>query len=195
MEKDKNANKESLPEQNNNEAQEISIRINNDADKEVLFEQYKLYCQMKEGFVDRNFMTNKFYLCVVIAIFVIMFFTRNITFDYNISANLIMSILGMAVAFFWWSNADAYNIMIKVKLKNVIDEMEKVLPMSAHLIEMKGFSRYKKQNKVVIFSDMQKGVAISMILIFFILFLLEVGYPLMTMFYGPLEGYSRSAGL
>ena len=167
----------------------------NNIDKELLFEQYKLYCQMKEGFVDRNFMTNKFYLCVVIAIFVIMFFTRNITFNYNISANLIMSILGMAVAFFWWSNADVYNIMIKVKLKHVIDEMEKQLPMAAHLIEMKGFSQYKKQNKVVIFSDMQKGVAISMILIFFIIFLMEVAFPVMTIFYGPLEGYSRSAGM
>ena len=195
MEQDKNTEKQSVLEQDNSSEQETLLRLNNDADKEVLFEQYKLYCQMKEGFVDRNFMTNKFYLCVVIAIFVVMFFTRNVTFDYNISANLVMAILGMAVSFFWWSNADAYNIMIKVKLKNVIDEMEKVLPMSAHLIEMKGFSRYKKQNKVVIFSDMQKGVAISMILIFFIIFLLEVGYPLMTMFYGPLEGYSRSAGL
>ncbi len=168
---------------------------NNNIDKDLLFKQYKLYCQMKEGFVDRNFMTNKFYLCIVILIFVIMFFTRNITFDYNISANLIMAILGMAVSFFWWSNADAYNIMIKVKLKHVIDEMEKQLPMAAHLIEMKSFSQYKKQNKVVIFSDMQKGVAISMILIFFIIFLLEIAYPLVTMFYGPLEGYSSGAGI
>ena len=168
---------------------------NNNTDKNLLFEQYKLYCQMKEGFVDRNFMTNKFYLCVVIAIFVIMFFTRTISFDYNISANLIMSILGMAVAFFWWSNADAYNIMIKVKLKHVIDEMEKQLPMAAHLIEMKNFAAYKKENKVVIFSDMQKGVAISMILIFFIIFLLEVAYPVMTMLYGPLEGYGPSVGM
>lgn len=168
---------------------------NNNTDKNLLFEQYKLYCQMKEGFVDRNFMTNKFYLCVVIAIFVIMFFTRTITFDYNISANLIMSILGMAVAFFWWSNADAYNIMIKVKLKHVIDEMEKQLPMAAHLVEMKNFAAYKKENKVVIFSDMQKGVAISMILIFFIIFLLEVAYPIMTMLYGPLEGYGPSVGI
>ena len=168
---------------------------NNNVDKNLLFEQYKVYCQMKEGFVDRNFMTNKFYLCVVIGIFVIMFFTRNVSFDYNISANLVMSILGMAVAFFWWSNADAYNIMIKVKLKHVIDEMEKQLPMAVHLIEMKNFTQYKKQNKVVIFSDMQKGVAISMILIFFILFLLEAAYPIMTMLYGPLDGYSTGAGM
>lgn len=159
-------------------------------DKDLLFQQYEIYYTMKERFVDRNFMTNKFYLCVVIMIFVVMFFTKDITFDYNVSANLIMSILGMAVSFFWWSNADAYNIMIKVKLKHVIDEMEKHLPMAVHLIEMKGFSQYKKQNKVVIFSDMQKGVAICMILIFFIIFLMKLALPLITVLYGPLDGYS-----
>lgn len=159
-------------------------------DKDLLFQQYEIYYTMKERFVDRNFMTNKFYLCVVIMIFVVMFFTKDITFDYNVSANLIMSILGMAVSFFWWSNADAYNIMIKVKLKHVIDEMEKHLPMAVHLIEMKGFSQYKKQNKVVIFSDMQKGVAICMILIFFCIFLMKMALPLITVLYGPLDGYS-----
>ena len=168
---------------------------NNNVDKNLLFEQYRLYCQMKEGFVDRNFMTNKFYLCVVIGIFVIMFFFRDVSFDYNVSANLVMSILGMAVAFFWWSNADAYNIMIKVKLKHVIDELEKQLPMAVHLVEMKSFTQYKKQNKVVIFSDMQKGIAICMLLIFFGLFLLEVAHPVMVILYGPLEGFSPNTGI
>ena len=157
-------------------------------DKELLFQQYKLYCEMKESFVNRNFATNKFYLCMIIVIFLIMFFTRDISFDYNISANLVMSILGMAVGFFWWSNADSYNIMIKVKLKHVIDEMEKQLPMAAHLIEMQNYNNYKKQNKLIIFSDMQKGIAISMMLIFFVLFLFELAYPLITLCYGPSAG-------
>ncbi len=161
---------------------------NENMDKELLFQQYKLYCQEKESFVNRNFATNKFYLVMIVAVFVIMFFTRDISFDYNISANLVMSILGMAIGFFWWSNADSYNIMIKVKLKHVIDEMEKQLPMAAHLIEMKNYNEYKKQNKLIIFSDMQKGIAIAMMLIFFILFLFEVVYPLITLFYGPVTG-------
>ncbi len=162
---------------------------NKNFDKEMLFNQYKLYYEMKERFVDRNFTTNKFYLCTVILIFVVMFFTKDIQFDYRISANLIMSIIGMAVSFFWWSNADAYNIMIKVKLKNVMDEMEKQLPYAIHLIEMKGFSQYKKENKVVVFSDMQKGVAICTCLLFFIIFLIKMADPVIELFYAPMTTF------
>ncbi|MDD3593234.1 MAG: hypothetical protein PHX18_01245 [Candidatus Gastranaerophilales bacterium] len=156
-------------------------------DKDYLMRQYEMYCSMKEQFVDRNFTTNKFYLVTVIIIFVIMFFTKDISFSYNITANIIMSLIGMAVAFFWWSNADAYNIMIKVKLKHVIDEIEKQLPMQIHLLEAKGFSQYKKQHKVLIFSDMQKGVAIAMLLVFFALFIVSASYPVIENFIGPIE--------
>ena len=114
-----------------------------------------------------------------------MFFTIDVSFKYGISANLIMTVLGMAVSFFWWSNADAYNIMIKVKLKHVIDEMEKQLPVPMHLWEMKNFAQYKKQNKVVIFSDMQKGVAIFMIFIFFCIFIIEAAPAIANLFYAP----------
>ena len=161
-------------------------------DKNLLFQQYKLYCEMKENYVNRNFTTNKFYLCLIVAIYAIMFFTRDISFDYNISANLILGIIGMAVSFFWWSNADSYNIMIKVKLKHVIDEMEKQLPMAVHLMEMKNYASYKKENKLVIFSDMQKGIAIAMLLIFFVLFLIELAHPVVSMLYGPVDSYSHA---
>ena len=160
------------------------MALDENIDKDLLFQQYKLYCEMKESFANRNFSTNKFYLCLIIVIFVIMFFTRDISFDYNISANLIMGLIGMAVSFFWWSNADSYNIMIKVKLKHVIDEMEKHLPMAVHLIEMKNYAEYKKENKLVIFSDMQKGIAIGMMVLFFVLFLFELAYPIVTAIYG-----------
>ena len=59
----------------------------------------------------------------------------------------------------------------KDKAYKLIDEMEKQLPVPMHLWEMKNFAQYKKQNKVVIFSDMQKGVAIFMIFIFFCIFI------------------------
>ena len=166
----------------------------NNMDKELLFQQYKLYCDQKESFASRNFLTNKFYLCVIIAIYLIMFLTRDISFAFNISANLIMSLIGMAVSFFWWSNADAYNIMIKVKLKHVIDEMEKQLPFPMHKMEQEKFREYKKENKIIVFSDMQKGVAIGMMLLFFALFIIEISAPIMTILLGPVEGYSKVAG-
>ena len=154
-------------------------------DKELLIEQYKIYYSMKERFVDRNFTTNKFYLVLVFVILLAMFYTKNISFDYNISANLILAILGMAISYFWWSNADTYNTMIKVKLKHVMDEIEKELPFPIHSMEQKGFIQYKKQNKILVFSDMQKAIALAMLLIFFVLFLLQLVYPIAELFYGP----------
>ncbi|MCQ2957609.1 MAG: hypothetical protein MJ180_01765 [Candidatus Gastranaerophilales bacterium] len=167
----------------------------NNMDKELLFKQYKLYCEQKESFANRNFTTNKFYLCVIIAIYLIMFFSRDLSFPYSISANLIMAIIGIAVSFFWWSNTDAYNIMIKVKLKHVIDEMEKQLPFQMHKLEMDKFKEYKKEHKVIIFSDMQKGVAIAMMLLFFALFLIELIQPIVAVIYGPIETYSKVSGI
>ena len=166
----------------------------NNMDKELLFRQYKLYCEQKESFASRNFVTNKFYLCLIIGIYLIMFLTRDISFAFNISANLIMSIIGMAVSFFWWSNADAYNIMIKVKLRHVIDEIEKQLPFPMHKVEQDKFKEYKKENKFIVFSDMQKGVAIGMMLLFFALFIIELSMPIMTLLLGPVDGSSRVAG-
>lgn len=154
-------------------------------DKNLLLEQYKIYCYEKESFANRNFATNKFYLCTIIAIFLIMFFTKDITFNYNVSANLIMAFIGIAISFFWWSNADAYNILIKVKLKHVIEEMEKQLPIAMHGIENDNFMKYKKQNKIFVFSDTQKIVAIIMGIIFGILFVFEIIYPIANLLYGP----------
>lgn len=154
-------------------------------DKNLLLEQYKIYCYEKESFTNRNFATNKFYLCTIIAIFVIMFFAKNITFDYNISANLIMSILGIAVSFFWWANTDAYNTLIKVKLKHVIDEMEKELPIAMHGVENENFMKYKKENRVFLFSDTQKIVAIIIGIIFTVLLTFEIIYPIAHLLYGP----------
>ena len=154
-------------------------------DKELLIEQYKIYYTMKERFVDRNFTTNKFYLAFVFIILLAMFYTKDISFDYNITANLVLSILGMGISYFWWANADTYNTMIRVKLKHVMDEIEKELPFPIHALEQKGFVQYKKQNKILVFSDMQKAVALAMLLIFFVLFLLQIVYPIAEIIYGP----------
>jgi len=167
----------------------------NNIDKHLLLEQYRIYCSEKESFADRNFATNKFYLCIIIAIYVIMFFTKGITFRYNISANLIMAIIGVAVSFFWWSNTDAYNTIIKVKLRHVIEEIEKQLPLQLHKMEADNFAHYKKANRVIVFSDTQKGVAIAMGLIFILIFMFELIFPIANFLYGPIENIAYAAGV
>ena len=53
---------------------------------------------------------------------------------------------------------------------------------------MKNYANYKKQNKLIVFSDMQKGCAIAMMLFFFVIFLFEFAYPLVSWISGPFDG-------
>ena len=96
-----------------------------------------------------------------------------------------MSLLGIDISFFWWANTDAYNTLIKVKLKHVIDEMEKELPIAMHGIENENFMKYKTQNRVFLFSDTQKIVAIIIGIIFTVLLTFEIIYPIVNLLYGP----------
>lgn len=142
-------------------------------DKHIALEQYRIYCTMKENFVDRNFGTNKYYISVLIVLFVAMYITQDISFEFNISAIMINCLIGMGICFFWWSNVDSYDTLIKIKLKSVIDEIEKVLPIQPHLLEKEGFMEFRKQKKGYIFSDVQKGMALGMFIMFMVLFLIE----------------------
>ena len=35
---------------------------------ELIFNEYKTYCEQKEHFIDRNFRTNKFYMTAVVVL-------------------------------------------------------------------------------------------------------------------------------
>ena len=54
-------------------------------EKNLIFQQYKLYSEQKESFITRSFAINRFYLCLAIILLVlvnifkgIMFFYRNV---------------------------------------------------------------------------------------------------------------------
>ena len=47
---------------------------------ELIFQEYKLYAEQKENFIDRNFQTNKFYMISFVAIIFAMIFTNNVVF-------------------------------------------------------------------------------------------------------------------
>ena len=42
---------------------------------ELIFQEYKLYAEQKENFIDRNFRTNRFYMISFVAIIFAMIFT------------------------------------------------------------------------------------------------------------------------
>ena len=140
---------------------------------ELIFQEYKMYAEQKENFIDRNFRTNRFYMISFVAIIFAMIFTGNVVFMSKISATLIFSLIGIFICALWWMNVDAYNVLIKIKYANVIEKIEEKLPVKPFTDEYKGIEEFRNK-KVFVFSDIQKVIAIIGALFFFAVFVSEV---------------------
>ena len=102
-----------------------------------------------------------------------MIYTNNIVFLERLSATLIFSLIGISVCALWWMNVDSYNTLIKVKFANVLERIEEKLPVKPFTEEYKGIEEFRN-NKVFVFSDIQKIVAVFGALFFFAVFVSEV---------------------
>jgi len=138
--------------------------------EEIMFQQYKLYTEQKEKFVDRSFQTNKFYLLLIIVTIVTMFLTKDFAFSYGLSSTLVFSAVGMALCVLWWINVDSYNFLIKIKLSKVIEELEKSLPCQPYAQEFLAITDTSKKKREFLFADIQKALATIVLLLFFVLF-------------------------
>ena len=87
---------------------------------ELIFQEYKLYSEQKENFIDRNFSTNKFYLATFIVTIFAIIYTNNVVFMNRISATLLFSIIGISICVLWWMNIDSYNTIIKIKYRSYL---------------------------------------------------------------------------
>jgi hypothetical protein len=148
---------------------------------EFLLEEYKLYVEQKDNFIDRNFSTNRFYMVSFVAIILALIFTGNVVFMGKFSATLLFSAIGIAVCVLWWMNVDAYNILIRIKFANVIEQMEEKFPFKPYTEERKGIEEFKDK-KVFMFSDIQKFLAVLGALFFFVIFVSEVTPILVSLF-------------
>ena len=140
--------------------------------EELIFQEYKLYAEQKENFIDRNFQTNKFYMISFVAIIFAMIFTNNVVFMEKISAIMLFSLLGVSLCALWWMNVDSYNTLIKIKYSNVIEKLEEKLPIKPFTDEYKGIEEFRNK-KIFMFSDIQKIIAVIGALFFFAVFVSE----------------------
>ena len=140
---------------------------------ELIFQEYRLYAEQKENFIDRNFRTNRFYMISFVAIIFALIFTGNVVFMSFLSATLIFSLIGISVCALWWMNVDSYNTLIKIKFANVLEVIEEKLPVKPFTDEYKGIEEFRN-NKVFMFSDIQKFIAVIGALFFFAVFVSEV---------------------
>lgn len=142
--------------------------------EELIFQQYKLYTEQKENFVDRSFKTNKFYLLLVLTLILTGFLTKDYSFAFGLSSTFIFSFVGAIICVLWWINVDSYNFLLKVKLSKVVEEIEKKLPIQPYTQEFIAIKDLRKNKRMFLFADMQKTLALLVFLLFFVLIINEV---------------------
>jgi len=142
--------------------------------EELIFQQYKLYTEQKENFVDRSFKTNKFYLVLVLALILIGFLTKDYSFAFRLSSTFVFSIVGAIICVLWWINIDSYNFLLKVKLSKVVEEIEKSLPVQPYTKEFMAIKDLRQNKRIFLFADMQKALSTLIFLLFFVLIINEV---------------------
>lgn len=148
---------------------------------ELIFNEYKLYAEQKENFIDRNFRTNRFYMIVVIALIFAMIYTGNVIFMNKLSATLVFALFGLAASTLWWMNVDSYNTLIKIKYADVIEKIEEKLPVQPFEDEYKSINEYRK-NKVFMFSDIQKFIATIAAIFYFAVCVSEISPIVIKLF-------------
>ena len=160
---------------------------------ELIFSEYRLYSEQKENFIERNFKTNRFYMASVFVLIAALIYTGNVIFLNKISATLVFALLGVSVSALWWMNVDSYNTLIKVKYANVLEKIEEKLPVKPFTDEYKGIDDFRS-NKIFMFSDIQKLIAVVIALFFFAVCVSELTPLVMNLFNKVLVIVSRLKG-
>ena len=139
----------------------------------IVFEEYKMYTEQKENFIDRNFKTNRFYMISIVVLIIAMIYTNNTMFLGKISSALVFAFFGIAVSSLWWMNVDSYSTLIKIKYADVIEKIEEKLPVHPFTEESSAIDEFKK-NKIFLFSDIQKFISAISALFFFAILVSEL---------------------
>lgn len=147
-----------------------------DNDTNIILEQYRIYTESKDKFIDRSFQTNRHYflvicgLCIVLVLFKQFFPTIAIIFT------LFLSFAGMGIAMLWYLNQDSYSFLIKIKYANVLEEIENRLPIAPNQMEhaILNENLKKRHALVFLFNDIQKFMAVILFLLFLTYFLIDI---------------------
>ena len=129
----------------------------------------------------------------VFVLIVALIYTGNVIFLNKISATLVFALLGVSVSALWWMNVDSYNMLIKVKYANVLEKIEEKLPVKPFTDEYKGIDDFRS-NKIFMFSDIQKLIAVVTALFFFAVCVSEITPLVMNLFNKVLVIVSRLKG-
>ncbi len=149
--------------------------MENKDEKYLILEQYRIYSEAKEKFIERQFSSNRFYLVLNIIILVATYVLGTLTPQYP--PVIILSIIGVSATLMWWMNIDSYQLLIKIKYAKVLEYLETKLPEQPYNKEFVEYVQMKKKNNLIVFGDFQKILT----LIIGCVYLVVIAYNLTNM--------------
>ena len=152
-------------------------------EKHLILEQYRIYNEMKESFINRSFMINRFFMLLVAVFFFVMILVKMyIPTAYFLV--IALEIFGIACCIMWISNQDAYATIIKIKYNAVIERLEEDLPKSPNKDEYKELTDKRSKKRVILVKDIQKWFAIFLMLVFLACCLIDITNSILAQFLG-----------
>jgi len=135
-------------------------------DRAIILEEYRIYTDTKEKFIDRQFRTNNFYLVLNLVILTIISLFSAFTPQYP--PVIVGSIIGASSTLMWWMNIDSYQMLIKVKYSKVLEYLETKLPEQPCVKEYQEYKEMKKKENLIVFGDFQKILTLIIASVYFI---------------------------
>ncbi|MBQ8635774.1 hypothetical protein IJ425_06450 [bacterium] len=133
-------------------------------EKYLILEQYRIYSEAKERFIERQFTSNRFYLIVNLVILVVAYLLGVLFPQYG--PVIILSIIGIAISVMWWLNIDSYQMLISIKYAKVLEYLETKLPEQPYHKEYIDYVQTKKKKNLIVFGDFQKMLALVIICVY-----------------------------
>ena len=134
-------------------------------EKHLILEQYRIYNEMKESFINRSFMINRFFMIISAVFLFSLIFTKMLAAN-QFFLLLGLEIFGMASCIMWISNQDAYSTIIKIKYNSVIEKLEDDLPRAPNKDEYKELTDRRSNKRIILVKDIQKWFAILLMFVF-----------------------------
>lgn len=150
-------------------------------EKHLILEQYRIYNDIKESFINRSFLINRFYF-IVAAVFLFSLIFAKMLAPTQYFLILALDVFGIAACIMWISNQDAYDSIIKIKYNAVIEKLEEDLPKAPNKEEYKELTDRRSKRKVILVKDIQKWFAILLMLVFLANTLIDLANSVLSHF-------------
>ena len=135
-------------------------------DKNIMFEQYKLYVDMSDKISSRRLTANTFFLTLNSAI---------LAFQSLISLSLIIALAGIILGYMWNRLIRSYCQLNEAKFK-VIHEIEKKLPYKLFDAEWEALERGKNPKVYLSFTSIEKYIPIVFIFLHLIILIQSIDW-------------------